>query len=727
MSAGRRVAAPAAGAEVEPFALRPLPGSGGSCPRCAGPLAVIALRVAGWRSLLEGRCPRCGHRYAQDLPAGHGLVYPATLDIATGETLDAGGAAWFSGPLRAYWERPDGAAVSFEVIRREAVSRVTLLNCLDPVYGHSLLKLLNAGRHLVRDQGLVVLAPAALEPLVPPSVAELWRVDEAPARFGSYLLELEERVEAELARFDAVVLSPAYPHPHPSTYRLADHLAGVSARRAGDPTVVLSLRDDRTWGRTRREQGLKVRSLCRRLRARFPDVAVAAVGVGGAHALPPEILDLRRSRPTAEDERAWLALLRGADLAIGVHGSNMLLPSGLARATIELLPRFRYEAVLQATLVNEEDPLAALAAHRFVPGNDRLSDVSGELVARLATGMLAERERFAQLMLGPAAGRGEGPIPTVHSGLPGPHPLFARAASAVGRKVGAVASKARTATTLARGGAARLRARRLPEPPLVLTDRRGLRFELLSEQEQQQFILHRGHFEWREIELLSAYVRPGETVLDVGANIGAFSAPLARAVAPGGAVHAFEPHEPSRRRLKRTIELNGLDGIVVSALAVTGDESPVELSTYGPGYDSWATTVPRAIEVPGGRLVPTETRRLESTSLDAYCTAAGVDHVGVLKIDVEGGEPAVLAGAGGLLEAGAVDLVLVEVSDNTLPPETPSSELLAQLEHNGLRPHVLDGPKLVPFRSTGRLEFANVVAASPRACARLRGVAVSRA
>jgi hypothetical protein len=61
------------------------------------------VRITGW--LVAGRrLPVCGHSYLQDLPAGHGLVYPTTLDRQTGDVIDPGTVAGFSDPLRSYWE-----------------------------------------------------------------------------------------------------------------------------------------------------------------------------------------------------------------------------------------------------------------------------------------------------------------------------------------------------------------------------------------------------------------------------------------------------------------------------------------------------------------------------------------------------------------------------------------------------------------------------------------------
>jgi hypothetical protein len=87
-------------------------------------------------------------------------------------------------------------------------------------------------------------------------------------------------------------------------------------------------------------------------------------------------------------------VLRGADLAIGVHGSNMLLPSALARATVELIPAARWGNILQASLVREADPLEALYDHRFLYGEDRLTDIPASRVAQLAIEVIDGAERF---------------------------------------------------------------------------------------------------------------------------------------------------------------------------------------------------------------------------------------------------------------------------------------------------------------------------------------------
>jgi hypothetical protein len=56
--------------------------------------------------------------------------------------------------------------------------------------------------------------------------------------------------------------------------------------------------------------------------------------------------------------------------------------------------------------------------------------------------------------------------------------------------------------------------------------------------------------------LLSRIVKPGQVILDAGANLGYFSLVFARWLQGQGAVHAFEPFPPTAVRLDRNLGLN---------------------------------------------------------------------------------------------------------------------------------------------------------------------------
>jgi FkbM family methyltransferase len=709
------------------FTLRPTPDRGGSCPRCDHPLRLRRLRIAGWRMLADGDCERCGHRYLQDLPAGHGLMYPATLDVGSGEVFQSGDGPWFADALRPMWELPDTEPVALTVERSGDGGPAVLLNCLDKIYGHALLKLLNVSRHL--DDGrraVIVLIPASLRELVPAGVAETWIVDEPTPRFERWLVDLETQAARELDRLGDCVLSEAFPHPHPSTYSLDALVGAVASERLGDPTIVLSLRADRSWGRDPRRQAANVERLWRRLSSAFPGARCAAIGAAAPGGLPDGVDDLTSTRPDRETERRWLGLLRGADLAIGVHGSNLLLPTGLARASIELLPAERYGNALQATLPSSPDSVTALIRHRTLYGSDDLSDVTPERVAAVAISVLRERERMEQVLAGPAAGIGTaqpGPPSRLRQvALPPRVSLRAIRPGPVLRRAG------RTLEGASAAARQRLQARRGPRRrpalalPAVVRDERGLAFELETADEVERFLGGGGHVEQSELRLLSAYLDRGMTALDVGANLGVFTATFASRVGERGAVHSFEPLPSTRRRLQRTVALNGLDRVVVNDSAVADREGEVELHEYGPGYESWATVAPREIETAGGILRTARHLTVGVVTVDRYCERHGIERVDVLKIDVEGAEEQVLRGASGMLSRGAIDLVMVEVADTTLlAAGGHAHEVLDLLEQSGLWPFAIDGIRLHPFRVAGRqLALANVVAASAPARERLR-------
>lgn len=81
-----------------------------------------------------------------------------------------------------------------------------------------------------------------------------------------------------------------------------------------------------------------------------------------------------------------------------------------------------------------------------------------------------------------------------------------------------------------------------------------------------------------------------------------------------------------------------------------------------------------------------ETIAVATFTLDAVCARAGISEVDLLKLDIQGHEPAALRGAHGLLEARAIRTMLLEL--NWGPPErsdSPADECVARLAGLGYR------------------------------------------
>ncbi len=158
-------------------------------------------------------------------------------------------------------------------------------------------------------------------------------------------------------------------------------------------------------------------------------------------------------------------------------------------------------------------------------------------------------------------------------------------------------------------------------------------------------------------------------VLDIGANCGACSLPLAAAAAPGSAVHAFEPNPVMADRLAANVALNELGERVRLhrvALGAGAGEAVLTLRPANLGRTSLSGAG-------GGERITVSIRPLSD-----YLDPRGAE-VSVMKIDVEGAEVAVL---GAMLDdpgAALPDAILIETRNAGEWPR----DLCAEIEARG--------------------------------------------
>src|SRR5438093_2874694 len=157
-------------------------------------------------------------------------------------------------------------------------------------------------------------------------------------------------------------------------------------------------------------------------------------------------------------------------------------------------------------------------------------------------------------------------------------------------------------------------------------------------------VLMSGGFERAETEFAIDQARPGTVAIDVGANVGMFTVPLAHAVGPSGRVLTIEPSPKNVERLKRNLELNSLENVVVEPIAVgdKGGRLVLRLAS-DPGFHSTA-------EIAESRGVE-ENLTVRAETLDQVWLRAHAPAVSFIKIDTEGSEDAVLRGAEQILQA----------------------------------------------------------------------------
>jgi FkbM family methyltransferase len=142
-----------------------------------------------------------------------------------------------------------------------------------------------------------------------------------------------------------------------------------------------------------------------------------------------------------------------------------------------------------------------------------------------------------------------------------------------------------------------------------------------------------GEFSGLEMDLLAQLCKPGNAVIEVGANIGAHTVGLSRLVGPQGRVLAFEPQRLIFQTLCANVALNSLTNVDCFWAAV-GDQ---EGSIIVPSLDPWHEANFGAVSL----LDANVGRRLPCYTLDRFMELPRVD---VVKIDVEGMEAEVLRG-----------------------------------------------------------------------------------
>lgn len=170
-----------------------------------------------------------------------------------------------------------------------------------------------------------------------------------------------------------------------------------------------------------------------------------------------------------------------------------------------------------------------------------------------------------------------------------------------------------------------------------------------------------GDYDTSVIRSITKLVKPGSIVLDVGANIGFWTVPLAQAAGSSGVVHSFEPLPSNHARLLRNISLNGMDGIVrPHKLGLSDCEATLSLSMQE-DFANGSSTGNAAIVIDDSdnvfKNVPIQVR-----TLDSIRTELSIDRIDLMKVDIEGHEDKFLAGAAESI-ARLRPLIYIEVNE----------------------------------------------------------------
>jgi hypothetical protein len=376
-----------------------------NCPYCQRVLKPIQVSFMGMHIMVNSKCVECQMEFLESLRVSHATQKPYQIDYLKGElfgyeTSPVGLATHLFKSI----QNPELETLTISKEVFQVCHKVIILNCIDYLYGHCLLKLLNAQRHLDNhsDYGLIIIIPQFLRWMVPEGVAEVWIVPIPLKKGRCYYPSFADFVSEELKRFDKIYISKAYSHP--CQFDIT-RFTGVQKHcfEQEDIKITFIWREDRPWCsiyffRLIRKlkifylglflQNWRVKRLFKEIRLHVPEAKFVVAGLGTQTKFPRWIKDVRIDKFDQKIEKQMCQLYSESRLVIGIHGSNMLLPSAHAGMTLDLMPP-RWGNFAQDILYQENDSRLASFRYRYLP-----IETSIRKLADIASSMILEYGNF---------------------------------------------------------------------------------------------------------------------------------------------------------------------------------------------------------------------------------------------------------------------------------------------------------------------------------------------
>lgn len=368
------------------------------------------LLFQGVHLLQKYKCKNCETIYFNTPPIGHTLHYPISFS-AGGKLTDYNVKApnWLAVPLISSIRNDytHNSSISFKI--NKTYKKVVLLNCLDNCYGHVIYKLLNAYRHLkdTPDIGLIIIIPKIFEWMIPDGAAEIWFVESHLSNLSKKILNFDSFIKSNLKKYDEVFIS--------KTYLELDHSEidfeiffkksrfDLKTFHNTPYNITFVLREDRFWLNSWlysflymftlkfkilhlfkkifvQRQNHLVKKVANSINNKIKNPQFHAIGIGTSGNLTLSIIDKRTNNPNPNIEKEWCSIAASSHIVIGIHGSNMLVPSALAASIIDIIPRYKIPNIGQDILEPSRNSLCKILI-RFLDEYSSANLVSSHILS----------------------------------------------------------------------------------------------------------------------------------------------------------------------------------------------------------------------------------------------------------------------------------------------------------------------------------------------------------
>lgn len=201
-------------------------------------------------------------------------------------------------------------------------------------------------------------------------------------------------------------------------------------------------------------------------------------------------------------------------------------------------------------------------------------------------------------------------------------------------------------------------------------------------------VYYQGNYRPWVIDQFVQYIQEGDTVIDVGANIGSYSLRFAQKVGKTGRVFAFEPEPSVFQRLQDNLALNQTSNLEALAMAVADDAGELEFFVTPEDSENHGRSA----------LFPSDWRAravvVPTTSIDRFMEDRNLRQLRAIKADTQGAEHKVLVGAARTIRELAPLIFLRLNQSNSRVAGCDTAQSVELLRDHGYDLYVMDGKKM---------------------------------
>lgn len=184
---------------------------------------------------------------------------------------------------------------------------------------------------------------------------------------------------------------------------------------------------------------------------------------------------------------------------------------------------------------------------------------------------------------------------------------------------------------------------------------------------QCMWLMYNYLVDFEEFNLIQDYVKPGDHVADVGANMGYYTIWMSKFISSGGSIHSFEPNEANYKLLINNCALNKLQNTVFNKIALSDRTGNVLFTKSLDGENHIALSS------------NADTSSIACTTLDEYASEKNITHFSYIKVDIEGFEIDFIKGAEELLKNTKIDIIQLEINERVSNSMTTKEMLLNKI------------------------------------------------